>query len=277
MISTEQAPTLRDTYLDLVTDIVLGRFAPRSGLEPAPPASPVLRRLAATVLDRRGLQLGRPYAESESDVEAGRAWPRQALTMVGRARLDNVRRCLESVIADDVPGDVIETGVWRGGASILMRAVLKAHDDPQRRVWVADSFQGLPAPDAVTYPADADALWYEHNDVLAVSLEQVRANFDSLRLLDDRVVFLEGFFRDTLPGLSDHRWSLLRLDGDLYESTIQALDALYPNLSVGGWVIVDDYGLIPQCKQAVTDFRERHRIEDPIETVDYTAVCWRRR
>jgi hypothetical protein len=172
---------------------------------------------------------------------------------------------------------MIETGVWRGGASIFTRAVLRAHDVTDRKVWVADSFEGLPAPDPENYPVDANALpWHEHNHVLGVSLEAVQANFASLQLLDEQVVFLKGFFKDTLPHIEDQTWSVLRLDGDLYESTIQALDALYPDLSPGGWVIVDDYGSIAECEKAVTDFRARHGITDPIEIVDETGVCWQR-
>jgi hypothetical protein len=77
----------------------------------------------------------------------GKDWPTEAETMVGRARLDNLQECVTAVIQDNVPGDLVETGVWRGGASILMRAVLKAYDDRMRSVWLADSFEGLPGPE----------------------------------------------------------------------------------------------------------------------------------
>jgi len=74
-------------------------------------------------------------------------WPSHAHTMIGLERLDNIRECLEGVLAEGVAGDLIETGVWRGGATIFMRAVLKAHGVADRTVWVADSFSGLPQPD----------------------------------------------------------------------------------------------------------------------------------
>jgi O-methyltransferase len=87
--------------------------------------------------------------------EAGRDWPAVAHTMIGIKRLDNLQDCVERVLSAKIPGDLIETGVWRGGASILMRGVLKAYQNSERAVWVADSFEGLPKPDPDRYPADA--------------------------------------------------------------------------------------------------------------------------
>jgi hypothetical protein len=207
--------------------------------------------------------------------ENGVDWPSRAHTMVGIKRLENLRACARSVFEDGVPGDFMETGVWRGGATIFMRALLAAYDDPARAVWVADSFAGLPAPDPVAYPADAgDRLHLEAP--LAVSLAEVRENFSRYGLLDERVRFVPGWFRDTLPACPVERLALLRLDGDMYESTIVALEALYPRLSVGGYVIVDDYGAIAACKQAVDDYRARNGIHDEIHSIDWTGVFWKR-
>lgn len=205
----------------------------------------------------------------------GRDWPSVAHTMIGLARLDNLQECLEQVIAEDVPGDCIETGVWRGGASIFMRAVLKAHDITDRTVWLADSFAGLPAPDGTRYPRDAGSRLHECSQ-LAVSMADVQANFDRYGLLDGQVRFLKGWFRDTLPQAPIESLSLLRLDGDMYQSTWDALEALYPRLSVGGFVIVDDYGALPACAQAVEDYREQHGIRDAIIPIDWSGVYWRR-
>jgi O-methyltransferase len=183
---------------------------------------------------------------------------------------------VEQVIADGVPGDLIETGVWRGGAAIFMRALLKTHADKERIVWVADSFQGLPKPDPARYPADAGDIHHEALS-LAVPVEVVRDNFAKYGLLDDRVRFLVGWFEDTLPAAPISRLAVLRLDGDMYQSTMESLTNLYPKVSRGGFVIVDDYGndRLP-CHQAVDDFRRRHAITDAIQQVDWTGVYWRR-
>jgi O-methyltransferase len=215
----------------------------------------------------------RELGEDELTLRAmGADWPFSGLTMVGMRRLDDLQRCVETIVEDEVPGDLIEAGAWRGGASILMRATLDALG-AGRTVWVADSFEGLPKPDE-SFPEDhaLDLSWL---DYLAVSRDQVQRNFERFGL-DDGVEFVEGFFEDTLPGLTDRTWSLLRLDGDTYESTWVALESLYPALSPGGYVVVDDYLLISECQRAVDEYRRQHHIEEPIERIDLVGVRWRR-
>jgi O-methyltransferase len=206
--------------------------------------------------------------------EDGRDWPADAETMIGLRRLANIRACTETVLRDNVPGDLIETGSWRGGATIYMRAILKAHGVTNRKVWVADSFQGLPKPDE-RFPADAGDQHYTR-DELAISEEQVRDNFRRYDLLDDQVVFLPGWFEDTLAPAAIDPIAVLRLDGDMYSSTMVALDALYARVSPGGFVIVDDYGAVPACAQAIGDFRDKHGITEPIEEIDWAGAFWRK-
>jgi len=205
----------------------------------------------------------------------GRDWPPFAETMIGARRLANLRQCVQQVLDEGVPGDLIETGAWRGGATILMRGILAAYGVTDRCVWVADSFEGLPPPDADRYPAD-DGVDLSEVGILKVDADRVRANFARYGLLDDQVRFLEGWFSDTLPDAPIESLAVMRLDGDLYESTTDALTALYPKLSPGGFVIVDDYGAFEPCRRAVDDYRAAHLIDDPIEEVDWTGVCWRR-
>lgn len=205
----------------------------------------------------------------------GDYWPVRAHTMIGIQRLNNLQFCVETVIRDGIPGDMIETGAWRGGACIFMRAILKAYADTSRIVWVADSFVGLPQPNGVAYTADAGDIHHTFSDFLAVSRQQVEENFRRYNLMDDQVRFLEGWFKDSLPAAPIDCLAVLRLDGDMYESTIQALETLYEKLSRGGFVIVDDYHLGP-CKQAVTDFRLRRGINDEIIDIDGKGVFWRK-
>lgn len=216
----------------------------------------------------------RPFDERKR--ELGLDWPADALTMIGMRRLTSLQQCVETVIADDVPGDLVECGVWRGGASILMRAVLSAYGDETRSVWLADSFAGVPPPDAAKYKADKGDRLHLAAPVLAVSQDDVKANFRRYGLLDERVKFVPGWFKDTLHDAPIERISLLRLDGDLYESTIQALDGLYARLSPSGFCIIDDYHAIDGCKQAVTDFRSAHGISAQLEEIDGTGVLWRK-
>lgn len=204
----------------------------------------------------------------------GRDWPQYAHSMIGEKRLANLRLAVETVLAENIPGDFIETGVWRGGSCIFMRGMLKAHGDTRRIVHVADSFAGLPPPDAERYPEDANDTLYTYPQ-LAVSRQQVERNFSRYGLLDDQVRFIEGYFEQTLPGIKLGPLALARLDGDMYSSTIVALEALYPQLSPGGFLLVDDYAL-GNCKAAVDDFRRAHVITAPLVEVDWTGRYWRK-
>jgi O-methyltransferase/8-demethyl-8-(2,3-dimethoxy-alpha-L-rhamnosyl)tetracenomycin-C 4'-O-methyltransferase len=205
----------------------------------------------------------------------GLDWPAVAHTMVGVDRLQNVRELAQRAIDENIPGDFIETGVWRGGCCILMRGILAAHGIKDRKVYAADSFAGLPPPNPELYPQDKGWNLHEHEE-LAISLEQVKDNFSRYGLLDEQVVFVKGLFNDTLPSLQAGPFSLIRLDGDLYESTYVALEALYPKLSPRGFIIVDDYKLILPCQQAVTDYRARMEITASLQDVDWNAIWWQK-
>lgn len=249
-----------------------------------PPVQAVARwkRWVVKALEVRNLELVHARelalraAERERNARIdGWAWLPEAHTMIGARRLDNLQECIEDVLERMVPGDLIEAGVWRGGASIFMRAVLKAHGVEDRTVWVADSFEGLPAPNEALYPADAGDLHHTVEE-LSVSLDEVRRNFGLYGLLDDRVRFLPGWFSDTLSQAPIERLAVLRIDADMYESTTQVLEALYPKLAPGGYVIVDDYGGIPACRRAVDDYRAAMGITDEIRTIDWTGIYWLR-
>jgi 2-polyprenyl-3-methyl-5-hydroxy-6-metoxy-1,4-benzoquinol methylase len=231
------------------------------------------RALTNTIYEDAQLKGEKNFEPKKRDV--GMDWPSSAHTMVGRKRLDQLQECIEAVLKDGVAGDFLEAGVWRGGATIFMRAVLKAHDVTNRRVFVADSFEGLPAPDPARYPADKDDSHHTQKD-LAVSMEQVQANFSKYGLLDEQVIFLRGWFKDTLPNAPLTSLAVARLDGDMYESTIDAISALYPKLSVGGFLIVDDFGAVAACRKAIDDYRKAKGITETIVPIDWTGVFWRK-
>jgi Macrocin-O-methyltransferase (TylF) len=245
---------LIDLYLDLLEKALTGSILDDLGYRPA-----------------QNRPLYRHYNEQVR--RAGLDWPSHAHTMIGTDRLRHLRYLMDDVLDRNVPGDFIEAGVWRGGACIYMRAVLAVRGVIDRKVWLADSFAGLPPPDAEKFPADEDS-WLHQVDFLAVSLEDVKRNFKKYNFLDDQIVFLKGWFKDTLPNIpSEQRFAVVRLDGDLYESTTQSLSALYPKLSPRGFVVIDDYAL-PSCRRAVHDFREANHIKDSIERIAGGAVFW---
>jgi O-methyltransferase len=265
---------LVDRYLSLVVEAVNGSLY---GAQPhlAPLQKPTraweaLSRLA----DRRGVELATRRTVPARAYDTGEGWQaghfHQGYSMVGRARLQNVRHCVETVLSEDVPGDLIETGVWRGGAAIVMKAVVAAHG-ADRRVVAADSFEGLPPTDL-----DDDAGHLHLDRSLAVSVDDVAAAFAAFDLLDDGVEFLKGWFSDTLPGLAGRTWAVIRLDGDMYESTMDGITNLYPGLSPGGFLIVDDYGTYTSCRRAIDEYRDTLGITDAIVPIDANGVYWRK-
>ncbi|WP_444453230.1 TylF/MycF/NovP-related O-methyltransferase [Rhodobacter capsulatus] len=276
------APEAADRYLDLLKAVLLNE----TGLEMEVAFDAVrgLKEIPAsfwtdTLYDVPG-QLGGPLAEKRrvraigSDTQTAQAGPPLGYTMIGRKRLDHLHGCVSTALAEGVPGDLMECGVWRGGACLLMKAVLDLSGAQDRNVWVADSFAGLPPP---SQPEDQGLdLSRTHFPSLAVSQARVEQAFADFGLLDARVRFLPGFFADTLAGCAVEKLAVLRLDGDLYSSTLQALEALYDRVSPGGFIIIDDYGGLGQCAEAVDAFRATRNITDPISMIDWTGAFWRK-
>lgn len=249
---------------------IVGAADQRSVSDESCPAVDLYLDLMKKCLTRLLFDTDRAHARA-----IGRGRPAEAETMIGLRRLDNIQQCVTDVLRRGVPGDLIETGVWRGGATIFMRAIMEAYADSTRTVWVADSFQGVPPPDKKRYPIDAKVGLHK-DKTLVIPVEEVQANFRRYGLLDDQVRFLPGWFKDTLPTAPIDRLAVARLDGDLYESTMDALVALYPKLSVGGYLIVDDYGNIPGTRQAVDDYRAEHSIDEPLVEIDWAGAYWQR-
>lgn len=192
-------------------------------------------------------------------------WGLDRLSMIPWASLEHLDKCIKDTVNKNIEGDFVETGAWRGGACIIAKSI---YDDLKinKKIFVADSFEGLPKPDAAKYPDDKnDTHFLDEN--MKVSLETVKKNFKKFGLLDNNVIFLKGWFKDTMPNAPINKISILRLDGDMYESTIDVLKNLYHKLSIGGYCIIDDYRH-PGCKAAVRDFRSYNGISERIIKVD---------
>lgn len=273
----------RGLYLDLLQRSLMGALYAET---PREPTDDDLARCLARLMAARKRFAGaegdaaRLLSASPRDLFAfqERMSARQRKhTMTAESGVNNVRECVETVLREDVPGDLLEAGVWKGGLPLLMRGVLAAWGDETRAVWLADSFAGLPEPDFETDPDDAVAYFLSGGiDHLAVSRADVERTFAAYGLLDERVRFLEGWFADTLPDAPLEALAVARLDGDWYDSTRDAVTALYPKLSVGGFLIVDDYGLPLGCRRAVDEYREAHGITEPLVEVNEQTVYWRR-
>lgn len=204
------------------------------------------------------------------DIAAGE-WkiPRSELplTLLSKGQLDLIERAILQIEAAAVPGDLVEAGVWRGGAVVLMRAVLEAHALSERTVWATDSFSGIPP--STRFAADPVNTW---KDRWEAPLDEVREAIAGYGYLDERTRFLPGYFEDTLPALIDERFALIRLDSDAYDSVRCSLEQLYPLLSSGGIIIIDDWHLL-SCRMAVQNYRMLHGIESEL-TVTAGNAWW---
>ncbi len=196
-----------------------------------------------------------------------------AHTLIGLERLEHIHQCMQAIHAQGIAGDLLQAGCWRGGAAIFLRGVLEAFGDGQRTVWVADSFAGLPVSGAAAdhgYEMDSGVLPF-----LSVPLAEVRQNFHRYGLLDEQVGFIPGWFRDSLADQPAGPLALLHVDADLYESTRQVLDHCHDRVASGGFVIVDDYGTLPPCREAVDEFISRRGLSVKPEPIGSHAACWR--
>ena len=280
-MTTAEEP--RRKYLDLVAKIILNEINPENGArikylldavceaEPGRDRNDVLRTLV-------GLHNSDEKVRAAlDDLYRPRHWWTKTLgfpfSMIGPKRLANTREAAETVIAEYIPGAMVETGVWRGGACIMMKAVMSAYG-VSRPLYVCDSFVGLPklteGPDAV--------LTLDENPLLSAPVEDVRSHFERLDLLDDDVHFVKGWFEDTMPELArsgPEAIAVLRLDGDYYHSTMVVLENLYDKVSPGGFVIIDDYHAYEQCAQAVNEYRAAKGITDEMIEIDGVGIYWR--
>ena len=205
-------------------------------------------------------------------------------TYVSEKSLDNIKSCVDLIEKDCVPGDLIDCGVLRGGTSIYMAGILKSYGIKNRNLIVADSFEGLPPP-CIEDGVFSNEFWYRFSKNLPMyfldcycDIEQVKNNFKLYGLLSEQVIFKKGWFSKTLdPKYFKNNLSLIRIDADWYQSTLDVLESCYPKLSKGGIVIIDDYKLVG-CRKAVDEFRISNKIFDEIKFADKDAgvIWWRK-
>lgn len=232
--------------------------------------------LTGSLMDKAGsLQCDGKTLEPYNDEkrEGGDDWPPYSETMVGRKRLQNIRTTLEDVVKNEVPGDFVETGAWRGGVGIFAKMVLDVRGQGHcRKVHLFDAWEALP------YGSDARA------GLLAVKEEEVRQNFVKYNVLDDNVALHKGLFKDTLPSFrkehhGDTKIAVLRIDGNFLDSHQDSFYYLYDMLSVGGYVIIDDYyNGTPQSEAAVTwaEFQKDQGFAESLITIDHHGAYFKK-
>lgn len=271
-----------DAYIDLLQDVLLASSYDESAwrlvegpMQKETGLTPWIKRSIVKALRKRDLLLVRKKRFDARLRESGLDWPLFGFTMVGKKRLENVRASIETVIRDGIVGDFVETGVWRGGTAIFAKALFKHHGANDRKVWCCDSFEGMPKP-SKTDVSIADDSDFSDREFLAVSLEEVQSNFKKFGLLDENVRFIKGLFNESLPKSPISKISILRLDGDLFDSTMDSLRNIYDRAEQSGFIIVDDYFSWKGCRTAVDQFRTERGISDELVQIDAHAVMWRK-
>lgn len=218
------------------------------------------------------IRLAKFYPYFQEHRYSGKDWPYHAETMVGLSRLNQMHRALESIEDEGIPGHVLEAGVWRGGVGIFSAAFLSLRAENTRKVYLADSFSGLPKP-SEQFEQDRSDI---HHTIgyLSASEAEVRANFGRYLVPLEGVEFVSGYFQDTMPTLDVDQLAILRLDGDMYESTAVVLANLYDRVSPGGFVIVDDWTL--PARKAVEDFLSTRAEHPTVVDIDGSSVYFRK-
>jgi hypothetical protein len=199
-------------------------------------------------------------------------------TMTSLERMYGLFKAAGHITAHQVAGDFVECGVWKGGSAMLAALSLAHFGDTSRRLWLYDTFEGMTAPtEADVDYADEHASkrlgdkWPTYDAIAKVPLEQVREAMASTGYPMEQVKLVKGRVEQTIPASIPDRIAILRLDTDWYESTIHELEHLYPRLTVGGVLIVDDYGHWKGCRRAVDEYLAKHRIPMMLHRYDYTG------
>jgi O-methyltransferase len=188
-------------------------------------------------------------------------------TMLGPRRGRTLHRLAEEVDRAGVPGALVDCGAWNGGSTILMSTAA-----PEREVWAFDSFAGLPEPGELDGREGADL-----GGQLVASEQKLRAGFE--RFADPaRLHVRVGWFEETLEDAAAEIGSVavLHCDGDWYDSVLLTLEVMYPLVSPGGFVVIDDYGTFPGAQRASDEYRRRVSDAAPLHRIDHTGRYWRK-
>jgi hypothetical protein len=187
-------------------------------------------------------------------------------TMCSNARLRGLYHGLHDVVIRNVPGDVVECGSARGGSAALMGLTLRKLG-AQRKMWLFDTFEGLPAPSVNDPDRDIADLF---TGTCVGTVEEVRGLFACLNLLQG-TEFVQGLFQDTVAVSPISQIAFLHIDGDWYESVKTCLENLYEKVAPGGIIQLDDYGYWQGARKAVDEFLGRRGIQSPLQRLDYSG------
>jgi len=208
----------------------------------------------------------------------------QALTFSGIERVAALRQAVQYVVKHNIPGDIVECGVWKGGSMVVVSKTLIESNSTDRKLYLFDTFSGMTAPTQVDEDlrgADASHLLEATRNVkdsasvwAVAPLKSVKAVMQSAGYDPEKTVYVEGKVEDTIPAQAPAQIALLRLDTDWYESTYHELVHLFPRISVGGVLLIDDYGHWQGARRAVDQYLAEKNLRILLNRIDYTGrIC----
>jgi O-methyltransferase len=200
-------------------------------------------------------------------------------TMTSAEHISELVHAVQYIVASDVPGDIVECGVWRGGSSMAAAMALQNSGETSRKIFLYDTFAGMPMPDDVDVDSEgvsALGKWgrlqsNDHNQWCYASIEEVRSNMMSTGYPPDRIVLVKGLVQETIPDIIPETISLLRLDTDWYDSYRHEMVHLFPRVAERGVVIFDDYGHWQGARRAVDEFLVKSNVKLLLHRIDRSA------
>lgn len=235
-----------------------------------------LRRMPQYEIDRRALDVPRDMAPDFVEIYRGAS----PYTMTSVERMYALYQAVGHVVRQNIPGDLVECGVWKGGSAMVMALTLRALGDTGRRIWLYDTFAGMTRPGEIDRRARDGAemitRWEhfqreDHNAWTFAPLDEVRANLESTGYPSDKLIYVQGEVENTIPARIPDTVAVLRLDTDWYQSTYHEMCHLYPRLAAGGLLVLDDYGSFEGARAAVDQYIAEQSLPLFLARVDTTG------
>jgi hypothetical protein len=197
-------------------------------------------------------------------------------TLTSRVRMFSLYEAVKYIVNNNIPGDVVECGVWRGGSMMLCAHTLMNLNDFDRKIFLYDTYEGMSKPNSRDITTDgrknALKMWTrgkkKSRKIFYAPLAEVKKNLSSTSYPQDKLIFIKGKVEDTIPDVMPTKISILRLDTDLFESTYHELVHLYPRLSNNGILIIDDYGYWKGAKDATDSYFKENNIKIFLSRID---------
>lgn len=247
----------------------------------------MFKKPIAFILAKLGYRLekcdfSRPPLDMDKEFEEV-CFSAKAYTLTSVERMYALYKAIEYIVNANIQGDIVETGVWKGGSMMLTALALQKFGDTKRKIYLYDTYEGMTRPSekdimiANKYPAqkkwddiqknkDYKDIWF-----CRAPLEEVKKNLKTTNYPEDRFIFVKGDVEETIPKVMPEHIAILRLDTDWYASTKHALKHLFPRLVPGGVLIIDDYGHWQGAKEAVDEYFKRQQTTPFFIRVDKTG------